>query len=88
MFFFFLLLNVQLLKDIFCYIDCRVGQIFGRNSRWGERITNALSTFNTTTEVRPLSKAPNPQLLHGRRNTGCPLLRVCVHGVCVFTTVC
>ncbi len=37
---------------------------------------SALSTFNTTTEV-PLSKAPNPQLL-----------RVCVHGVCVFTAVC
>ncbi len=26
------------------------------------------------TEVRPLSKAPNPQLL-----PGCPLLQVCVH---------
>ncbi len=25
--------------------------------------TSALSTFNTTIEVRPLSKAPNPQLL-------------------------
>ncbi len=49
---------------------------------------SALSTFNTTTEV-PLSKAPNPQLLPGRRSiNGCPLLRVCVHGVCVFTTVC
>ncbi len=31
------------------------------------------------TEVRPLSKAPNPQLLSGRRSTGCPLLQVCVH---------
>ncbi len=40
---------------------------------------SALSTFNTTTEV-PLSKAPNPQLLPGRRSiNGCPLLRVCVH---------
>ncbi len=26
----------------------------------GEWITSALSTLNTTTEVRPLSKAPNP----------------------------
>ncbi len=38
------------------------------------------SALNTTTEV-PLSKAPNPQLLTGRRSmNGC---RVCVHGVCV-----
>ncbi len=29
--------------------------------------------------VRPLSKAPNPQLLPGRRNVACPLLQVCVH---------
>ncbi len=30
-----------------------------------------------------------PQLLPGRRSiNGCPLLRVCVHGVCVFTAVC
>ncbi len=48
----------------------------------------SLSNLNTSTEVRPLSKAPNPQLLPGRRSIGCPLLRVCVHGVCVFTTVC
>ncbi len=41
------------------------------------------STFNTTTEVS-LSKAPNPKLLPGCRSiNGCPLLRVCVHGVCV-----
>ncbi len=40
------------------------------------------------TEVS-LSKAPNPQLLPGRRSiNGCPLLRVCVHSVCVFTAVC
>ncbi len=44
----------------------------------------ALSTLNTTTEV-PLSKAPNPQLLPGRCST---VLRVYVHGVCVFTAVC
>ncbi len=31
------------------------------------------------TEVRPLSKAPNPQLLPGRRSVSCPLLQVCVH---------
>ncbi len=28
------------------------------------------------TEVRPLSKAPIPQLLPGRRNVGCPLLHL------------
>ncbi len=40
-------------------------------------------TLNTTTEVRPLSKAPNPQLLPGRRSiNGC---RVCV---CVCVCVC
>ncbi len=44
--------------------------------------------FNTTTEV-PLSKAPNLQLLLGRRTiNGCPLLRVCVHGVCVCVHCC
>ncbi len=48
---------------------------------------SALSTLNATTEV-PLSKTPNPQLLPGRRSiNGCPLLRVCVHGVCAFTAV-
>ncbi len=48
---------------------------------------SALSTFNTTTEV-PLSKAPNPQLLPGHRSiNGCPLLWVCVHGVCVCVCV-
>ncbi len=56
----------------------------GRNCRWGEWITSALSTFNTTTEVRPLSKAPIPQLLPGRRNmaahcSGCVFTAVCVH---------
>ncbi len=49
---------------------------------------STLSSFNTTTEVS-LSKTLNPQLLPGRRSiNGCPLLRVCVHGVCVFTAVC
>ncbi len=51
----------------------------GRNWRWGEWITSVVSTLNSTTEVRPLSKAPNPRLLPGRRCIGCPLLRVCVH---------
>ncbi len=42
-------------------------------------MSSALSTLNTTTEMRPLSKAPNPQLLPGRRSiNGCPLLHVCV----------
>ncbi len=49
---------------------------------------SALSTFNTTTEV-PLSKAPNPQLLPEHRSINdCPLLRVCVHGVCVCSLLC
>ncbi len=48
-------------------------------------VQRSLSTFNTTTEMRPLSKARNPQLLPGRCSiNGCPLLWVCVHGVCVF----
>ncbi len=44
---------------------------------------STLSTFNTTTEV-PLSKAPNPQLLPGRRSIN----GVCSRCVCVFTAVC
>ncbi|ROL51101.1 hypothetical protein DPX16_14632 [Anabarilius grahami] len=43
-------------------------------------MSSALPIFNSTTEVRPLSKAPYPQLPPGRRSNGCPLLRVCVHG--------
>ncbi len=58
---------------------CEFESRAGRNCRWGEWMSSALSTLNTTTEV-PLSKAPNPQLLPGRRSiNGCPLLRVCVH---------
>ncbi len=30
----------------------------------------------STTEVRPLSKPLNPQLLPGRRNVSCPLLHL------------
>ncbi len=55
---------------------------------------SALFTFNTMTEV-PLSKAPNPQLLPGRRNIkkwlptapAVCVFTVCVC-VCVFTAVC
>ncbi len=48
---------------------------------------SALFLLKTTTED-PLSKEPNHKLLPGRRSiNGCPLLRVCVHGVCVFTAV-
>ncbi len=37
----------------------------------------------------PLSKTPNPQLLPGRHSiNGCPLLLVCVHGVCVCSLLC
>ncbi len=54
----------------------------------GSECTALSSTFNTTTDVS-LSKAPNPQLLPGRRSiNGCPLLRVCVNGVCVHCCVC
>ncbi len=45
---------------------------------------SAFFTFNTTTE-ESLTKAPNPQLLPGCHRIDCPLLRVCVHGVGVFT---
>ncbi len=40
---------------------------------------SVLSTSDTSIEERPLSKAPNPQLLPGRHSNGFPLLRVCVH---------
>ncbi len=33
----------------------------------------------STTEVRPLSKEPNPQLLSGRCSVGCQLFQVCMH---------
>ncbi len=55
-----------------------------RQGLWGEWMTSALSTLNTTTEVRPLSKAPKPQLLPGAAAlaahcSGCVLTAVCVH---------
>ncbi len=52
-----------------------------------DRGFSAHSTFNTTTEVRPLSKAPNPQLFSGHHRIGCPLLRVCVC-MCVYGHCC
>ncbi len=54
----------------------------------GSECTALYSTFNTSTEVRPLSKASNPQLLPGRRSIGRPLLWVCVRGVCSLLCVC
>ncbi len=49
---------------------------------------SALFTFNTTTEVS-LSKAPNPQLLPACHSINdCPLLQVCVHGLCVCSLLC
>ncbi len=48
---------------------------------WGE------CTALSPPSISRLSKAPNPQLLPGRRTiNGCPLL--CVHGVCVCVCVC
>ncbi len=46
---------------------------------------SALSTLNTTTWEHLEQAAPKQ---HKWLPTGCPLLRVCVHGVCVFTAVC
>ncbi len=60
----------------------------GRNFKWGEWMYSALFHPQYRDEV-PLSKAQNPQMLSGRRSiNGCPLLRVCVHGVCVHYCVC
>ncbi len=50
-------------------------------------MSSALSTLNSTTEVRPLRKAPKPQLLPGLC-IGCLLLRVCVRSRCVWVCVC
>ncbi len=67
---------------------CEFESRAGRNCRLGELMYSALSTLNTKTEV-PLSKAPNPQPLPGCHSiNGCPLLRVCVHGVCVCVHCC
>ncbi len=50
-----------------------------------EGITSALSTFNITTELRSLSKAPNPQLFPGRRSNMAAHCSGCVFTVCVCT---
>ncbi len=55
---------------------------------WMFRAGHVTENYQYHDEV-PLSKAPNPQLLPGRSSiNGCPLLRVCVHGVCVHCCVC
>ncbi len=62
---------------------CEFESQAGRNWRWGEWMSSALSSLNTTTEV-PLSKETNPQLLPRHRSiNGCRLLQVCIHGVWV-----
>ncbi len=48
----------------------------------------SLSTLNTTTEVRPLSKAPNPQLLPGRNSNMAAHCSRCVFTVCVCSLLC
>ncbi len=48
-------------------------------------ITSALSTLNTTTQVKPLSKAPNPQLFPGCRSN---MAAHCVCSRCVHYCVC
>ncbi len=62
---------------------------FVRDCRLGEWMSSALSTFNTTTEVRPLSKTLNPQLLPGQHRLP-TALGVCSRCVCVclFTSHC
>ncbi len=42
----------------------------------------------STTEVRPLNKASNPQLLPGRRNVGCPLLLKCREHISLLIILC
>ncbi len=55
-------------------------------------MSSTFSTLNTTTEVRPLSKALNPQLLPGRRRikwlpTPLGVCSLCLC-VCLYTTHC
>ncbi len=66
---------------------CEFESRAGRNCQWGGVNVQALSPPSYHEVL--LSKAPNPQLLPGRRNiNGCPLLQVCVHGVCDHCCVC
>ncbi len=63
----------------------------GRNCRWGEWMSSALSTLNTTTEVRPWARHRTPNCSPGATAlaahcSGC-VFTVCVR-VCVFTAVC
>ncbi len=56
----------------------------GRNCLWGEWIASVFSTFNTTTEMRPLRKAPNRHWLPTAPGVCswcvCSLLCVCTLG--------
>ncbi len=55
----------------------------------GVNVQRSLSLHHQYQDEVLLSKAPNPQLLPERRSiNGCPLLRLCVHGLSVFTAVC
>ncbi len=58
--------------------ECAYGADIFTPSLWGCGFESRLRQELSTTEVRPLSKAPNPQLLPGRRSVGCPLPQVCV----------
>ncbi len=61
--------------------DCK----WGGSEKWKCSLPPSIPRSNTTTEVRPLIKAPNSQLLPGRYSISCPLLRVCG---CVCVCVC
>ncbi len=55
----------------------------GRNCRWGEWITSALFHLQYH-DWGALEQGTEPQLLPGHCSiNSCPLLRVCVHDVCV-----
>ncbi len=51
----------------------------GNWRRWVLSMGQSWRQELSTTEVRSLSKAPNPKLLPSRCSVGCPLLQVCVH---------
>ncbi len=63
----------------FIQLECEFESRSGRDCQWGGVNVQRSLPLQHHDEV-PLSKAPNPQLLPGRRNiNGRPLLRVCVH---------
>uniref|UniRef100_A0A671QKU9 Cyclin-G-associated kinase n=1 Tax=Sinocyclocheilus anshuiensis TaxID=1608454 RepID=A0A671QKU9_9TELE len=71
--------------NFFQTLDWEVGLV---TQRLRVRVSGPAGIVGGGSECKALSLPPSIPRLRCRSINGCPLLRVCVHGVCVFTAVC